>query len=452
MGDAGGPLARVLMADVTDGTVTITGPGCAIGARPSGKQSSGCLDWLATDLADLELSCPELPFDFALGWVGYLGYELKAECGPKVSSGDGAPRGEQARATLPDAYLVFADRALVVDHQAGTTYLLALDEASAGPRPGAALAWLAETRGRVTALAGRRLAESAWRAPGRQLTLRHPKDAYLRRIEHCLDQIRQGESYEVCLTNQLRAQPLPDAWAAYRALRRISPAPFGALLDFGPVQVLSTSPERFLRVGADGELESRPIKGTRPRRADHEQDRRLREDLATNEKDRAENMMVVDLVRNDLGRCAVTGSVQVPVLFEVETYPAVHQLVSVVRARLRPGFGAVDAVRAAFPGGSMTGAPKVRTMQIIDRLEDGPRGIYSGAIGYFSLTGAADFSIAIRTLVQTTQALTYGVGGAVVAMSDPAAEFEETAVKAEPLLRLIGARFPGREPDRWADR
>jgi para-aminobenzoate synthetase len=154
--------------------------------------------------------------------------------------------------------------------------------------------------------------------------------------------------------------------------------------------------------------------------------------------------MIVDLVRNDLGRCSRVGSVRVPRLFEVETYATVHQLVSTVRSELRPDRSAVDCVRAGFPGGSMTGAPKIRTMSIIDVLEAGPRGIYSGAIGYFSLSGAADFSIVIRTLVTKDGRAKYGVGGAIVALSDPAAEYEETAVKATPLLRLLGSEFPQR--------
>lgn len=234
-----------------------------------------------------------------------------------------------------------------------------------------------------------------------------------------------------------------DPWQAYRFLRRASPAPFGAFLDFGGLSVLSTSPERFLRVDRQGVMESKPIKGTRPRGATPAEDALLVADLTTSEKDRAENLMIVDLVRHDLGRCAEIGTVVADPVFQVETYATVHQLVSTVRARLRPDTTAVAAVRSAFPGGSMTGAPKIRTMQIIDRLEGGPRGLYSGAIGYFSLTGAADLSIVIRTAVLSGGRLRYGVGGAIIALSDPEAEFDETVVKAAPLRMLLDTGFPG---------
>ncbi|MFD3518619.1 aminodeoxychorismate synthase component I [Streptomyces sp. NPDC058657] len=428
MGDAQGPLARVATGDVASGTVTVTGAGGSCGQIVV----EHFLDWIDRDLKSREVQVPELPFGFALGWVGYLGYELKAQCG-----GDQAHRAEQ-----PDAVMVFADRAVVLDHHTGTTYLLALaeegDEATARD-------WLNATADRLRALAGRALPEPLPQQPLTGLRLRHDRDSYLALIDTCQQEIAAGETYEVCLTNMAEADGSPDPWQTYRQLRRSHPAPFGALLTFGEVSVLSTSPERFLRVDADGYAESRPIKGTRPRGATPAEDAEIRHELAGCEKDRSENLMIVDLVRNDLGRCARTGSVEADDIFRVETYATVHQLVSTVRARLRPELNAVDCVRAAFPGGSMTGAPKLRTMQLIDRLEAGPRGVYAGSIGYFSLSGAADLSIVIRTLVMTPGRVRYGIGGAIVALSGPEAEFEETAVKSAPLLSLSDTGFPGRE-------
>lgn len=429
MGAASGPLARVARADVPAGTVTVTENGA------SRTVPGDFLAWLAEDLDSVRTEVPPLPFDFALGWVGYLGYELKAGCG-----------GEAAhRSAEPDAVMVFADRALVLDHRTGTTHLLALAEDGAEE---AARAWLADAARALDAAAGVPAGPCAAPVPPGSVPvrLRHDRDTYLKLIAECREEIRAGDTYEVCLTNMIEADAAPDPWQAYRFLRRSSPAPFAAFLDFAGVSVLSTSPERFLRIGRDGVLESKPIKGTRPRGATPEQDAALAEELAACEKDRAENLMIVDLVRHDLGRCAEVGSVVADPVFAVESYATTHQLVSTVRARLRADRSAVDGVRSAFPGGSMTGAPKIRTMQIIDRLEGGPRGVYSGAIGYFSLTGAADLSIVIRTVVLHGGALRYGVGGAIIALSDPEAEFEETAVKAAPLLALLGAEFPGREP------
>jgi para-aminobenzoate synthetase len=273
---------------------------------------------------------------------------------------------------------------------------------------------------------------------------RHDRGAYLDRIAECQAEIHDGESYEVCLTNAVTAPVTIDPRRTFSWLRQGSPVPYGALLEFPDVAILSASPERFLTVGHDGVVESKPIKGTRPRGATPADDVALHDDLATNAKDRAENLMIVDLVRHDLGRCATVGSVRADPVFQVETYANAHQLVSTVRAELRDDCSAVDGVRAAFPPGSMTGAPKIRTMEIIDRLEAGPRGVYSGAIGYFSLTGAADFSVVIRTVVLRAGVLSYGVGGAIIALSDAEAEYEEIAVKATPLLRLLGTEFPGR--------
>jgi para-aminobenzoate synthetase len=414
MGDASGPLARVATYDVWTGEVTVDGV-----TRPG-----PFFDWLEADLAAWRVAPPDVPFEFALGWVGYLGYELKAECG-----GAAAHRSEQ-----PDAAFVFADRALVFDHDSRCVYLLALSDEDG---------WLGRTADflrQFTAVP----APAPCLARADSVQPRHGRAHYLKLVAACQEAITAGESYEVCLTNTVTWRGSLDAWDAYRFLRAESPAPFGALLRFGVLSVLSTSPERFIRVDRQGVVESEPIKGTRPRGATAADDEALRRALATSAKDRAENLMIVDLVRNDLGHCAEVGSVEVPRIFEVESYATVHQLVSTVRARLRSGSSAVRVVRAAFPGGSMTGAPKIRTMQIIDGLEAGPRGVYSGALGYFSLSGTADFSIVIRTLVVDRDKVSFGVGGAVIALSDPAEEFEETAVKATALLSLAGVEFPGR--------
>ncbi|CCH34009.1 aminodeoxychorismate synthase component I [Actinosynnema sp. NPDC047251] len=415
MGDAGGPLARVAKYDVSTGRVTV-----------GDEEFAGpFLDWVARDLAANRVAVPDVPFEFHLGWVGYLGYELKAECG-----GEFAHRSEQ-----PDAAFVFADRALVFDHLERSVHLLTLTDSDG---------WLDRTEALLTRV-GDGPAEPVSGVAAQSVVLRHNRAQYLKLVAACQEAITAGETYEVCLTNEVAWRGALDPWQAYRFLRAESPAPFGALLRFDALSVLSTSPERFIRIDREGVVESEPIKGTRPRGATPAADRALRTALATSAKDRAENLMIVDLVRNDLGHCAEVGSVEVPRIFEVASYATVHQLVSTVRARLRPGASAVSAVRAAFPGGSMTGAPKIRTMQIIDGLEAGPRGVYSGALGYFSLSGTADFSIVIRTLVVDRDKVSFGVGGAVIALSDPAGEFEETAVKATALLSLLGAGFPGRE-------
>lgn len=374
-------------------------------------------DWLSTELAGVH-AVADVPFDFTLGWIGYLGYELKSECG-----------GEAAHESpYPDAAMMFADHAVVFDHVENTTYVLALDPT------------------KLTLLDNLSTVDQTAVCPHAQtaISLRHNREQYLDAVTACQQAIVEGETYEVNLTNRITVDADVDLWPAYRFLRRTSPAPFGALLKFGGLHVLSTSPERFLRIDADGVVESKPIKGTRPRGDTPERDAELREELRVSEKDRSESLMIVDLVRNDLARVAEVGSVRVTSLFDVESYATVHQLVSTITARLRPDASPVDCVRAAFPPGSMTGAPKIRTMKIIDGLEGAARGVYSGAVGYFSLNGAVDLSVVIRTAVVTPGRVDYGVGGAVVALSDPDDEYEETAVKATPLLGLFQAVFPDR--------
>jgi para-aminobenzoate synthetase len=425
MGDSSGPRARVATANVAAGAVTIR--------DHAGEHTfkSSLFDWLKADLLRHDALELTVPFGFKLGWVGYLGYELKADSGGQLIH----------RSKSPDAAMIFADRLIVFDHCESAVYLLTLADSETradGEQ------WLRATRRAIEALerGGASSDDVPLIFPIDRLTSRHDRETYLNLIRESQNHLLRGESYQICLTNHLVGKSLGDPWLAYRRLRRNNPVPFGALLKLDRLWILSSSPERFLQISDRGAVESKPIKGTRPRSSDPGLDRKYREALLSSEKERAENLMIVDLVRNDLSRHAVIGSVHVPKLFDVESYVSVHQLVSTVRAQLRPDCTAIDSVRAAFPGGSMTGAPKIRTMQIIDNLEGGPRGVYSGALGYFSLSGAVDLSIVIRTLVVTPDQTSYGVGGAITVLSDPDDEFEETVVKAAPLLQLCGGTFP----------
>jgi para-aminobenzoate synthetase len=431
LGDGTGPLAEYVTYRVATRTVRVERAG-----RPDEELSQGFFGYLDEQLRRRALPADDsLPFAFNLGYVGYLGYELKAE------TGAAAPH----TSPTSDAALLFADRAVVVDHAERTTYLLCLGTAPDDPD---AVKWLDSVAGRLDVLPAevprqRRPLTDAVPLAAASLVPRHGREDYLARIDECLEEIRNGESYEICLTNMITSPTVLDPLDTYRLMRDISPVPYGALLDFPGVAVLSASPERFLSIGVDGVAESKPIKGTRPRGATPEEDDALAEELRDSPKDRAENLMIVDLLRNDLNTVCEVGSVHVPKLFDVETYPPVHQLVSTVRGTLRPGTSAVDCVRACFPGGSMTGAPKLRTLEIIDRLEAGPRGIYSGALGWFSLSGAADLSIVIRTIVASPEGASFGVGGAVIALSDPVEEYEETLVKSRAMTAAIAGSAPG---------
>ncbi|MCL1886721.1 MAG: aminodeoxychorismate synthase [Betaproteobacteria bacterium] len=425
MCDADGPLGRIARADTGSQTITVTS------AEKKELIQSDFFDWLEKDLQTHAVAPPDTPFEFALGWAGYIGYEMKSltEAVPSHAS------------ALPDACLLFCDRALVIDHEENSIWLLALASASCRKTP---QEWLSKTAGQLASLAQEQLkiAPLPEKLPLHNLvTLRHDKTAYLELIAQCKETLLQGESYEICLTNMAHAACTIDPWTVWRILRKSNPVPYGAFMQLDGITILSCSPERFLGISRERIIESKPIKGTRPRSKDPIKDAQLKEELANSEKERAENLMIVDLVRNDLGKIAQPDSVKVSRLFDIESYQTVHQMVSTVTAKIQDGISVSRCVRAAFPGGSMTGAPKRRTLQILDRLEGGPRGIYSGTLGYFSLCGAADLSIIIRTLVMTNGHLSFGIGGAITALSDPKEEFEEIRTKAQAFLTLFDTDF-----------
>lgn len=380
----------------------------------------------------------ELECGFKLGWLGYLGYGLKRECGHDVTTFD---------SPIPDAQLIFAGRAVILDHETKEIWLLALSAPDART-------WLDHAESVVlTAHPLPAILTSVTPSPVFQA--RDPADSYRAKVQSAKAEISEGNTYEVCLTTTLEATLAiaqgssgSDPLSIYRRLRRQSPAPFAAFARLGPLSIASSSPERFIRIADNGAMRAEPIKGTRRRAPgiDREHDAQVRAELAANPKDRAENLMIVDLLRNDLSHFAVPGSVSVSRLFAVESYSTVHQLVSTVDARLLPEASPVRALAAAFPPGSMTGAPKISTMGILDRLEAGPRGVYSGVIGYFSRNGAVDLSVVIRTIVMhrvdDTLRLTIGVGGAIVADSTPEGEYEEIRAKAWALLDVLDTEFP----------
>lgn len=363
-----------------------------------------------------------LPFEFHGGFVGYIGYELMTLT-EQVSG---------HKSAVPDATLLFVDRFVAIDHASNELYLLALYEAD---RSGVE-AWFATVEETLNGLA---VTDNVDVTVSRLFVpsdvepfLLHDKAAYLRKIASAKQKILEGESYEICLTNRVKLPVIShtpaELFRAYLTLRRINPAPYACLLRIGPLSVLSSSPERFLKISSDGMVETKPIKGTTRRSADRRLDETNRRLLLDDEKFFSENLMIVDLLRNDLSRSCKPGSIHVPSLMHVESYATVHQLVSTIRGVLDKS--PIQCVAKCFPGGSMTGAPKKRTLEIIDELEEVPRGVYSGAIGYFSFNGAVDLNIVIRTAVVHGSIAEIGVGGAIIHLSNAEEEYDEMILKA----------------------
>jgi para-aminobenzoate synthetase len=427
LGDADGPDGEVLTFRIGDDSVLVE-PTTGIPYLEPGT----IFDALDRRTNRQVLGAQDLPFDLNGGYVGYFGYELKAGIGS----------ASVHRARTPDAMWIRASRFVAVDHAQHQAYVVAVVK-SDGIH--AAMEWIHRTMATLQTLptAAAEVAPPVVADNARISDwLVRSRPQYLADIAECQRQLRAGESYEICLTNKLRLPAPEDDLEYYRRLRRLNPAPYSALLRLGELTIFCSSPERFLRIDAERTVESKPIKGTTPRSTDSQLDEQLRSSLQNDDKIRAENLMIVDLLRNDLGRVCRIGTVVVPKFMATESYATMHHLVSTIRGVLRSDVTAVDCVRACFPGGSMTGAPKLRTMEIIDSLETEARGVYSGTLGYLGFDGTADLNIVIRTAVRWHGELTVGAGGAIVLDSDAYSEYDEMLLKAQAPLRALPLTTP----------
>jgi para-aminobenzoate synthetase component 1 len=394
---------------------------------------------------------PGLP-PFQGGAAGYVAYDwgLTLERLP-------APRYDDLG--LPDLVIGLYDWVIAWDHEASRAWVIStgMPELSPDLRRARAAARAAFVKERISSVASfvphrspaspspahdRILApshhvEPEWWPPSFALKSSFTRAGYLNAVERVREYIFAGDIFQANLSQRFEVASAESPWSFYTRLRERNAAPFAAFLDFPEVAVVSASPERFLRVDAERVVETRPIKGTRPRGVGPEHDAALGQALAESAKDRAENLMIVDLMRNDLSRVCAPGSVRVSDLFSLERYATVHHLVSTVVGTLAPGADAIDLLRAAFPGGSITGAPKLRAMEIIAELESSRRGVYCGSIGYWSVTGELDTSIAIRTAVLQDGRVYFSAGGGIVADSVPEQEYLETLDKARAMIDAL---------------
>lgn len=359
---------------------------------------------------------------FQGGAIGYFGYEL----GHHVES---LASNAVDDLDLPDLNVGFYDWVIAFDHLTGESWVLTTELS-----PNYRSHWIQERLRQPQPFAS---SQNGY--PNRPTSLKSnfTKPAYMDAVRRVKQYIVDGDVYQANISQRFEAEIDGNAWSLYQRLRETSQAPYGSYLQFPEVTILSSSPEQFLRL--DNRLvETRPMKGTRPRGGTAADDSLLNEELATSEKDRAENIMIVDLLRNDLGKVCIPGSIEVPELFTVEEYSNVHQMVSSVTGRLRLEHDAIDLLKACFPGGSVTGAPKIRAMEIINEIEPVQRSVYCGAIGYIGFNGSMQTSIPIRTMLMKEHKVYFQVGAGIVSDSDPEAEYQETLDKARGAFEALG--------------
>ena len=363
-----------------------------------------------------------LPFDFQLGYIGYMGYELK-----KITENV----ENKFSYEYPDAYFKYCDRAVVYDHLDKKLYILSYKDD---------IDFAAEIK-EVLNSKLKLETKSKEKRDFPKLKFIRDKDGYIKDIEKIKELIRAGETYEVCLTNRLDILDKIDAKEYYMNLREKSPGQYSAFLPLDEIKIASSSMERFMKVDKNRVVTTKPIKGTIRRGKSLEEDQKLIDALRSEEKTLSENLMIVDLLRNDLGKFCKTGSVKVPKYMDVETYKTLHQLVTTVSGKIKDDVDIIEVLKNTLPGGSMTGSPKKRTLEIIDTLEKAPRGVYSGTIGYISNNSTMDFNIVIRTAVIEKNKATIGVGGAIILLSDDEDEFDEIVLKAKGSLLALKSYY-----------
>src|SRR5882724_1348824 len=364
----------------------------------------------------------DLPFPFIGGYVGYFGYELK----------NNQKKQQKYISPYPDSLWYFTTQTIVFDHQEKKVFLVCLAKNKT-----AAEKWFGEIKKKLQILRHPETKPIHHNNSQINFHLDRNHQQYLKDIAICKKYLAKGESYQICLTNTLTTKTKTDPFHIYQTLRKINPAPYAAYIKYNDLSILSSSPEEFLKIDQNGIVETKPIKGTRKRGRTKVEDKKLTKQLQSSKKDWSENAMIVDLLRNDLGKVCEFGSVKVEKLMDIESYETVHQLVSTIKGKLRNDVTLIDCIKACFPGGSMTGAPKLRSMEILEDLEKKTRGIYSGTLGFLSLNQTALLAIVIRTMIIKNNTVTIGTGGAILIDSDPQKEYEEMLLKAKALTEAI---------------